>query len=342
MPYTGGEGCSTGCGRCFGIPVSVHWTFWFLAIFQIAITALYEPSPVYIACTAVVYTLILFLTVLFHEFGHIWCTRHFGGSCGSILIWPLGGFSTCHIPDGSCLQEFWVALSGPLMHIPQIIVWVIVVAIAAPNNTAYLSQTFNITEFENGGVAHFFARMAQQAVMLNLLIFLINMFIPAYPMDCVKALAAILVYFGVSILTTAYVISVIGLVLGFILLMYAISAFINQNGWGFMLLMIGLFVMYTSGSLLWMARQGTHRSHPIFQPECFNNPQGGRRPTNNSTPNNRRPNNDVEMGNRASPARPKKKDKAKINVKKKKNAPSKQHSNNVPICLCFASKQQCS
>ena len=327
MPYTGGEGCTTGCGRCFGIPVGVHWTFWFLAVFQIVITALYDPSPVYIGCTAVVYIPILFLTCLFHEFGHIWCTRYFGGSCGSILIWPLGGFSTCHISDGTCLQEFWVALCGPLMHIPQIVVWVIVVAIAAPNGASYISSNFNLSEFEDGGAAHFFARTGQQAVMLNLLIFLINMFVPAYPMDCVKALAAILVYFGLSLLTTAYTIGIIGSVLGFVLLIYSISAFINQNGYGFMLLLIGLFVMFTSGSLLWMARQGTHRSHPIFQPECFDNPQTIRQQTNNtSAQNNReRSNNprDVEMGNRASPARPQKKDKKKINVKKKQSSPSK-------------------
>jgi hypothetical protein len=330
MPYTGGEGCATGCGRCFGgIPVSVHWTFWFISIFQILISILYYQSPIYILCIATAYIPILFVTILIHEYGHIWRTRACGGSCSHILLWPLGGFSNCHIPGGTCLQEFSVALCGPLMHIPQIVVWLVIVAIVAPDGVSYVNREFDINEFENGGVKLFFAKLGQQAFVLNMMIFIMNMFIPAYPMDCVKALAAILVHFGLPLLTTAYTVAIIGLVLGFVCFIFALNAMFNKTGNGFTFLMVSLFVLYTSGSLLYMAKMGTYRSHPIFEPECFDNPQGVNRPASNTPVIQQQPttsrgrsrsgsrpkkekkkvSGDVEMGN-ASPARQQKKPKA--------------------------------
>jgi hypothetical protein len=226
-----------------------------------------------------------------------------------------------------------------LMHIPQIVVWLVIVAIVAPDGVSYVRRDFDILEFDNGGVKLFFAKLGQQAFVLNMMIFLLNMFIPAYPMDCVKALAAILVHFGLPLLTTAYTVAIIGLVLGFICFVFALNFLINETGNWFLFLMVSLFVLYTSGSLLYMAKMGTYRSHPIFEPECFENPQGVNRPASNTPVMQQQPttsrgrsrsgsrpkqekkkgSGDVEMGN-ASPARQQKKPKAD---KKKKTTGGK-------------------
>ena len=88
-------------------------------------------------------------------------------------------------------------------------------------------------------------------------------------MDCVKALTALLAHFGLPLLTTSYTVGLIGLVVGFILLVYSIISFVNANGNGLITLMLAIYVLYSSGKLCYMAKKGTYKHHPIFQSECY-------------------------------------------------------------------------
>ena len=71
-----------------------------------------------------VYGPILFFTVLIHEFGHSLAAKSVGGNAHTILLWPLGGLAYCH-HDAGPKADVWVTFAGPLTHVPQIGVWLL-------------------------------------------------------------------------------------------------------------------------------------------------------------------------------------------------------------------------
>jgi Zn-dependent protease len=276
MAYAGGEGRSLTLGTLWGMPWSVHWTFLLILIIQIVVAIFQFSVMKYTWMIVVLWGPVLLLTVLLHEFGHIFRTRAYpGGYCTSIILFPLGGFSTCHIPDGSVMQEFWVALCGPLTHIPQILFWLLIMGVSAPDGVSYFGQEFDINEFEEGGADQWFAALGQRAMVLNIILFAINLLLPAYPLDGARMLAALGVRFGLSIPITAIVIAVLGMVIGLVCFIYGIVKLISGDGPGVLLLLIGLYVAYTSGSLFYMNRMGLAHQHPLFGPECYRNANGG-------------------------------------------------------------------
>jgi stage IV sporulation protein FB len=59
---------------------------------------------------------ILFLSVLLHEFGHVFAARATGGQGEEILLWPLGGLAFVQPPDRLGAKLF-VAAAGPLVNL---------------------------------------------------------------------------------------------------------------------------------------------------------------------------------------------------------------------------------
>jgi Zn-dependent protease len=276
----------------------------------------YSGSWKYILMVATVWGPALLFVVLFHELGHIWMTRHFGGGCTYSMLWPLGGFGDCEIVGGSCIQEFWVALAGPLMHIPQFFLWLTIMALCAPGGVDYYGSTFDIDEFDAAGANIWFAQMAKRTLDANLMIFAINMLLPAYPMDVARMVAAMCVHCGLSVDTAAFVLVVVGVILGVVAVIYGIISLISGEGPGILMLLIGLFVLYTSWNLWKVIQSKTVLSHPIFKPDCYHrstnlsneavgggNPPASSRNSRNNRPPAKNP-KDIEMGN-APPSSPK-------------------------------------
>jgi hypothetical protein len=278
-----GDCCKCGLGRCFGTPMSVHWTFWFNWIFQVVFAVIqYSNSWKYILVIAILWGPVSIVMLIFHELGHIWSNRSFGGTCHYSMLWPLGGFNDCNIPGGTCLQEFWVALCGPLMHIPQFFIWIAVMAVAAPNGVDYYGAGFDIEELDNGGADIWFADLSKRALDVNIMLFALNLLLPAYPMDCARMVAALSVHCGLSVERAGLMLVIVGAVLGFGCFIYGILSLVSGEGPGLFLLLIGLFVLYTSWTLYAMVKAKTIHQHPIFQPDCYKGRSTGR--TNLSDP----------------------------------------------------------
>src|SRR5687768_5518661 len=90
-------------GRLFGITVRIHWLFPFVAVGWVLHMALYKPYKEYkptegIWIDACILMLILFVSVLLHEFGHCLAARRCGGDGSEVLIWPLGGLANVELP----------------------------------------------------------------------------------------------------------------------------------------------------------------------------------------------------------------------------------------------------
>jgi stage IV sporulation protein FB len=58
-------------------------------------------------------SVLLVLSVLFHEFAHIWMARATGGSGDEIFLWPLGGLAMVQTQP-TLKAKFLTALAGPL------------------------------------------------------------------------------------------------------------------------------------------------------------------------------------------------------------------------------------
>jgi hypothetical protein len=277
-------------------------------VFQVIFAVIqYSSSWKYILMIATVWGPALVFVLLFHELGHIWMTRFFGGSCTYSMLWPLGGFGDCDIVGGKCIQEFWVALAGPLMHIPQFFFWLLIMALCAPGGVDYYGSTFNIDEFDDAGADIWFAQMSKRTLDANILIFALNLLLPAYPMDVARMVAAMCVNCGLSVDTAAFVLVVVGVILGVVAVIYGILSLISGEGPGFLMLFIGLFVLYTSWSMWKVIQSKTVLSHPIFKPDCYHRTNlsgeavGGKPPASSRNSSSNRPptknSKDIEMGN---------------------------------------------
>jgi Zn-dependent protease len=103
-------------GRLFGISVRVHWLFPLVAIGLIARTA---TQPGYVSGTWIDATqlcLLMFVSVLFHEFGHCFAARSLEGDAHEILMWPLGGLAFVEVPH-TPRANFLTAAAGPAVNL---------------------------------------------------------------------------------------------------------------------------------------------------------------------------------------------------------------------------------
>ncbi|MEN8114648.1 MAG: site-2 protease family protein [Actinomycetota bacterium] len=88
----------------FGVPVSVHWTFLFVALFGMS---------VYSGIEIAAWTAAVFVAVLLHESGHAFTARAFGASPVAITLFALGGVTTWSAPkELSPGRRFVVSAAG--------------------------------------------------------------------------------------------------------------------------------------------------------------------------------------------------------------------------------------
>jgi stage IV sporulation protein FB len=120
-------------GRLFGITVRIHWLFPFVALGWILHAAFYPSQAVVGAggtvdfkvpesawIDACILMLILFVSVLLHEFGHCFAARAVNGDAQEVLLWPLGGLANVDVPHRP-RAHFLTALGGPAVNILLVI-----------------------------------------------------------------------------------------------------------------------------------------------------------------------------------------------------------------------------
>src|SRR5229473_3249997 len=109
--------------RFSGIQVSLHWSWFLVAAYEIS-----DRQKTYSSITwNVLEYLALFLIVMLHEFGHALACRQVGGVANQIVLWPLGGVAYVSPPPrpGATL---WSIAAGPLVNVAlgpvlAILVW---------------------------------------------------------------------------------------------------------------------------------------------------------------------------------------------------------------------------
>ncbi|MBN9420316.1 hypothetical protein ABS71_12955 [bacterium SCN 62-11] len=226
-------------GRLFGTRVRIHWIFFIFVLFRLMRADDKQMELIYL--------LVLFLTVLVHEFGHIFAARHFQLRAEKIVLWPCGGLAFVGA-GGSAWEEFWIAFFGPFTQI-------VLGACAA----GWL--------YFHGGAFQFVAdplmpvmAVPGSASMVDLVVaiifsvqvwlFAFNVLLPAYPLDGGRMLVA-LVLNKVGALKASGMAMVLTLISAAYLLSRSDS-------------MLGFFLMIEAAMLYQMRQTGDIFSHPSF------------------------------------------------------------------------------
>ncbi len=164
-------------GSFKGIGVFIHATF-LLIIAWVGFTNWQQTRTLAGTLEGILFTLVLFSTVVLHEFGHSLTARHYGIKTRDITLYPIGGVARLERMPEKPAQEFWVAIAGPAVNIgiaAMLFTWQ---TVAAP--LAALTG-FSLT----GG------QFVEQLITVNIFLALFNL-IPAFPMDGGRVLRSLL------------------------------------------------------------------------------------------------------------------------------------------------------
>ena len=162
-------------GTVKGTAVRIHFTFLlFLAWIVLAANA---AGGARAGLSAGLFFILLFASVLLHEFGHIFVARRFGVRTPTVTLLPIGGVAQMERIPEEPRQELAISLAGPAVNL--VIGGAIVLAVGGLPSHPDMELT-------NLGQA-FWTHLA----FANLALALFNL-LPAFPMDGGRALRALL------------------------------------------------------------------------------------------------------------------------------------------------------
>ena len=162
-------------GTVKGTVVRIHFTFLlFLAWIVLAANA---AGGTRAALSAGLFFILLFASVLLHEFGHIFVGRRFGVRTPTVTLLPIGGVALMERIPEEPRQELLISLAGPAVNL--VIGGALVLALGG-------LPAHPDMELSNLGQA-FWTHLA----FANLALALFNL-LPAFPMDGGRALRALL------------------------------------------------------------------------------------------------------------------------------------------------------
>ena len=155
-------------GRFAGIDVYLHTTF-LLLIGWVGFSYWMQTREVSSTVEGVAFVLALFASVVLHEYGHALTARRYGIKTRDITLLPIGGLARLERMPDKPIQEFWVALAGPLVNV---VISVVLFAYLVVTNTLAPLNGLSLT----GGP------FVERLMSVNLTLMLFNL-LPAFPMD---------------------------------------------------------------------------------------------------------------------------------------------------------------
>lgn len=230
----------------FGIPVFLHWTFGLIFVYILWYGQSNNLS-VHDTIWLTALFMALFVCVLLHEYGHALAARRYGVQTRDIVLMPIGGVARLERMPEKPMQEFVVAIAGPAVNVViAILLMVGIVAFSDPAHlealrTALINSAGDEAVIEDSGVHIPQAlEFAVNLMATNIGLVLFNM-IPAFPMDGGRVFRALL-----SMRTgrpkATKIAATVGQGIALMLIMYGLW----NNG--FMLAVLGLFVIYAARS----------------------------------------------------------------------------------------------
>lgn len=225
-------------GKFAGIPLKLHWTFGFTFLLVLGIGFFKKSDATEIAVVFLL-LIVMFFCVVLHEYGHALMAKKFKVKTIDIILSPIGGLARLEKLPKKPIQEFYIAIAGPLVNavISAILAGILYLA----SKPIIPNMRMDIEDVNN------WEGYMSLILLMNIILFLFNL-IPAFPMDGGRILRALLsIRLGKT--KSTVIASYIGYTLAIIFIIYSLY----QSY--YMLSVIGIFVIIMARGELVSARQ---------------------------------------------------------------------------------------
>lgn len=235
-------GRSLRIARIAGIPVGVSpWWLAILALITWSLGASYFPevihsiSPIASYALGLASALLLFASILAHEFGHALVARRHGIEVEEIDLWLLGGVSRLRGEAHDPRDELRYALAGPLVT-AVIAACFGVLALLLPVSTPAAVRA-----------------LVEYQALVNGLILIFNL-LPAFPLDGGRVLRSLLWRHSGEIAKSTETAASVGRSFGYLMIGLGGLELLNGAPQGLWLALVGLFVVIAAGAQATSAR----------------------------------------------------------------------------------------
>jgi len=182
-------GTSATLFKVFDIEVRVHWSFVLILVYG-AFYSTGASNPLIGALYGILLILLLFACVTLHEFGHALVAKYFKINVPHITLLPIGGVASLERMPDKPLQEFFIAIAGPLVNF-AIVVILLPVLLLFGNLSNNLFNLYTVQRMLSQMQAPGLTNLLTYLVVTNMGLGIFNL-LPAFPMDGGRVLRALL------------------------------------------------------------------------------------------------------------------------------------------------------
>ena len=185
---------SAGIGRWVGIQVNIHVMFFLVVAFVFAVQWQHAHSLSRDQMgTALVTSLVLLISVIVHEIGHIFSTVNLGGRVNRIVLTPWGGNSDVDLPENPWAQLI-VAASGPFVNLA---IFMFSAALLLQTNLGSFEEIINVLRPHSFDASAGAVSLFKIAAWVNFYLFAVSL-IPCFPFDGAQLVRASLALMGLN------------------------------------------------------------------------------------------------------------------------------------------------
>ncbi|CAN5668935.1 site-2 protease family protein [soil metagenome] len=229
------KGQSISAGRYFGIEVMLHYS-WFVIFFLVATSFIARVIPagfpeltlIETVIIGLAATVLLFLSVVAHEFAHSLYAKSKGLEIDRITLFIFGGAAEIKEDPKTPGQEFIMAAVGPLTSLVIAFGFGILLAVGISNGLTYLVAVSSIL------------------AAINFILAIFNL-LPGFPMDGGRMLRATIWKLTNNLIKATRIAAGTGKLFAYLLMTYGLIQFITAGALGgIWLVLIGLFLNHVA------------------------------------------------------------------------------------------------
>lgn len=217
-----------------GITIRMHVTFPLILVWGAIQFGILRGQGVPGAIFGVVVFLLLFAIVILHELGHSFAALYYGVAVKQIVLLPIGGVAQLERIPENPLQEFVIAIAGPLVNFGLALV-LAPVGVVLGYGLEFLGPAALIDQMDTLSLRSIF----NYVFISNLFLGIFNL-IPAFPMDGGRVLRALLAI-PLDYVTATRIAATIGQALAFLF------GFWGFLGGGFFMILLAIFIYMGAG-----------------------------------------------------------------------------------------------
>ena len=175
-----------------GIPVKVHWTFWFLVLWAGVMGYTWLDGWVG-AMILVMAVLFLFASVVAHELGHALAAQGMGLKPKNVILYPFGGMANIPNLAQNPWTELAIAVAGPAINLilSLVLLWLFLLFWSVEFAAQLLAEPRHLLLWvrESALTGDIALVVVVYLAMVNFLLAVFNL-LPAFPMDGGRILRA--------------------------------------------------------------------------------------------------------------------------------------------------------